>query len=64
MKLKTFFTDHYDMSKERLAICEACEFYNRTTSQCNQCGCFMKAKTLLMGSECPEGKWAKVDEFK
>jgi hypothetical protein len=62
MSLKTIFTDRLDVSKERLEICGTCEFYVPITTQCNQCGCFMRGKTLLLDAECPIGKWSKKSD--
>ena len=45
------------MSKDRLDICEKCEHLDKKLYVCKECGCFMKAKTLLIGAECPIGKW-------
>lgn len=42
---------------ERMNICLECEHYFSLTSQCSQCGCFLKAKTKLAGSSCPIKKW-------
>lgn len=42
---------------QRLAICNACEHYNKDTSRCGVCGCFMKVKAMLPGVSCPKKKW-------
>jgi hypothetical protein len=47
-----------EVAKERLECCKGCEDYNPVTTQCNQCGCFMLLKTLLMDSNCPINKWS------
>ncbi len=47
-------------SSARFDICKACEHFISLTSQCSQCGCFMKAKTALRNAECPVGKWGKI----
>ncbi len=44
----------------RFDICRSCEHFISLTSQCSQCGCFMKAKTRLPNAECPIGKWGKI----
>jgi hypothetical protein len=31
--------------KKKLDICESCEYFNPTMRQCNECGCFVDAKT-------------------
>jgi hypothetical protein len=40
-----------------MAICEQCPHYNKKTTQCGICGCFMPLKTKLPHAECPLGKW-------
>lgn len=45
-------------------ICERCDHYNQITTQCEECGCFMKVKTLIQSAECPIGKWGKYEEKK
>ena len=45
--------------QSRMAYCNACEHYNASTTQCNQCGCFMSAKARLKHGSCPIGKWGK-----
>lgn len=41
----------------RLEICLSCEHYNKIIGNCKLCGCFVKAKTKIKGSECPIKKW-------
>lgn len=55
----SMFSRQKELSKQRLSICELCEFYNKETSKCVKCGCFMKAKTLFPSAKCPIGKWNK-----
>jgi len=55
--LDTVFTRRNNISKERLQICNDCEFYNKDNSKCKKCGCFMNYKTLIMSSSCPLNKW-------
>lgn len=47
-----------ELSKQRLAICEACPHYN--AGRCAVCGCYMAAKTMMATSKCPVGKWEAV----
>jgi hypothetical protein len=47
-------------SNARFDICHSCEHFISFTSQCKECGCFMKAKTRLPNAECPVGKWGKI----
>ena len=44
-----------DQAKQRLTICEGCEFY--TNTRCTKCGCYMAVKTHLKAANCPVGKW-------
>lgn len=46
-----------DISDSRLEICKTCDFFRPKTQTCKKCGCFMKAKTLLLNAKCPIGKW-------
>ena len=41
----------------RLNICRACDRFIQATSQCKECGCFMKIKTRIKDAECPLGYW-------
>ena len=47
--------------KQRLAVCEGCEFYKNDT--CTKCGCTMMrnrnfvGKILKKDASCPENKW-------
>lgn len=50
------------LSKSRLSICEKCPRFYKKTATCLECGCFMKIKTLLKGSNCPLDKWGDTDE--
>jgi len=49
------------MSDERLAICEACEHYDKKKTQCLKCRCFMEYKTIIPSSKCPIGKWDSIN---
>ncbi len=53
-----------EVREERREICEPCGFYNKTTTQCQQCGCFMALKRKLAVSYCNEGKWGPHDPKK
>ena len=52
-----------DVVAERMAVCEACPNFLASDSplgpKCSRCGCFLKAKTVLITQHCPEGKWLK-----
>ena len=41
----------------RMSICNDCDRLIKITSQCRECGCFMKMKTRLKNAHCPIGKW-------
>lgn len=43
--------------KQRLEICNSCDFFNKQTSECSRCGCIMSIKTNLPEASCPIGKW-------
>ena len=44
-------------AERRYAICLECPELLRITRQCKLCGCFMRVKTKLQDSYCPDGKW-------
>lgn len=46
-----------DEIEKRIAICESCEFYIKSTTNCKKCGCFMKMKTKFKDMSCPIMKW-------
>lgn len=54
-----------EVVKERLAICNDCEFYTSNENlmnptglgRCRKCGCFTRFKTKLSTESCPIGKW-------
>jgi hypothetical protein len=46
-----------EVTAQRLEICSTCEFYEKATDRCKQCGCFMKFKARLKKVKCPVGKW-------
>ncbi len=46
-----------EVSEERYSICKTCPELIKLTTQCKKCGCFMSAKTKLLNSSCPVGKW-------
>lgn len=51
-----YFKADNDIILDRVNSCKNCEFIT-PKFRCTQCGCFMKAKTLLAGAKCPIGKW-------
>lgn len=46
-----------DIAKNRLSICESCEYFIKLTHQCNQCGCIMPLKVKLENATCPKNFW-------
>jgi hypothetical protein len=51
-----------DVAQERYDICKACPKLIQATKQCQECGCFMKAKVTLAHAECPLHKWEKASQ--
>ena len=47
----------------RFSMCQDCEHFISATSQCKECGCFMKVKTKVATARCPVGKWEKEYDF-
>lgn len=41
----------------RMNICANCKSFDKTSSRCNLCGCFMNIKVRLDASSCPIKKW-------
>ena len=46
-----------DKYKERLEICNICEYKNQVLGVCKKCGCLLKEKAKHVRAECPIGKW-------
>lgn len=46
-----------DVQKDRINICNSCEFLFTPTRNCKKCGCFVDAKTKLLSENCPINKW-------
>lgn len=40
----------------RINLCKTCEHINEL-KYCDQCNCFMPAKTWVASRKCPIGKW-------
>ncbi|QDP57729.1 MAG: hypothetical protein Unbinned6486contig1001_44 [Prokaryotic dsDNA virus sp.] len=57
------------LASDRIAICESCKHFRKTTRTCGTpvkgnkigkkrlCGCFMDIKTTLKFASCPMNKW-------
>jgi len=56
LKPSTEYADPAEADK-RYEICLACPLLNQTTKTCQECGCFMAAKTKLKHATCPLSKW-------
>ena len=46
-----------EVATQRFSICEKCPSLFKVTSQCKECGCFMKVKVTLEEAVCPLSKW-------
>lgn len=46
-----------EKAKARLDICFNCDRLLKITTQCKECGCFMKLKSRIENAKCPLGKW-------
>ena len=51
-----------DIQEKRLAICESCEFYDKSNKHpaCTKCGCFLNIKVSWASEGCPVDKWPPV----
>ena len=49
------------VKEERRAICSACPKL-KTTGQCGECFCFIKAKSLIRQEKCPLDKWSSWED--
>ena len=41
----------------RMKVCNGCEFYKKTLSRCDKCGCFLHIKARWATEKCPLNKW-------
>jgi hypothetical protein len=48
-----------NMYDTRIAICKECPSYEKITSMCKECGCFMFLKARFDDVYCPLGKWKR-----
>jgi rRNA maturation protein Nop10 len=46
-----------DIYDQRLETCKSCDRFITLTSQCKECGCFMKLKCAVGHAFCPLEKW-------
>ena len=47
----------YEIQKERLKICNECEYLNVELNRCIECGCNINRKIFYSSSKCPKEKW-------
>jgi hypothetical protein len=45
------------LTAQRISICQRCPAFLPKTGQCDECGCFVKAKAKLSTEACPLHKW-------
>lgn len=62
LELGTVWEKRRKIAKERLEICEQCEYYKELTTQCIKCSCFMKVKSMWPSAKCPINKWSNYEE--
>jgi hypothetical protein len=43
------------VAESRMSVCRACPLF--ANDRCNECGCYLPAKTKLPAESCPTGKW-------
>lgn len=51
-----------EIRNERYDTCKSCPFFNPESKRCNDCGCFMEAKTWVGGDPnqlCPQKRWSR-----
>lgn len=51
-----------EIREERYDTCKACPFFDAESKRCQDCGCFMEAKTWVGGDPdmlCPQKKWSR-----
>lgn len=61
LKLDTIWTRRKAIAEERLEICRTCEFFNKKSTRCSKCGCFMEYKAMMPYVDCPIGKWGVIN---
>ena len=51
-----------EIREERYDTCKSCPLFDKESKRCNDCGCFMEAKTWVGGDPdmlCPQKKWSR-----
>ena len=46
--------EQQELSKQRMALCIQCKWYNSKENKCKLCGCIMPVKTLNKDSKCAD----------
>jgi hypothetical protein len=46
------------LSETRTPICNLCQHRNKLLNVCNECGCFLPAKTRVKDAQCPHDYWS------
>lgn len=54
-----FKTVSESVRQHRLSICRKCENFRSRSRTCTQCGCYMPAKAIFAGSNCPINNWSE-----
>lgn len=49
-----------EQQKERLNICNTCEYKIEITNMCGKCLCYLPWKVELAPASCPEQKWTNI----
>ena len=48
-----------EIQRQRLLVCSVCEYLDRPSARCTECGCFVQIKSKVSTEECPMGKWGE-----
>jgi hypothetical protein len=62
LELGTIWAERRKMAKERMEICDKCDYYRPLTTQCAKCSCFMNVKGMWPNAKCPINKWGPYEE--
>lgn len=49
---------------QRFNICKQCEEFRTRSKTCKQCGCYVPAKIIFAGADCPIGLWKENEPGK
>lgn len=59
-----FKTVSEEVRHQRLAVCKTCNDFRSKSKTCRQCGCFVPAKVIFAGTDCPIGLWTESEPGK